>query len=701
MDEDRAFDGEPDDLLEEAMDAFKDCEEAEEANRKEALDDIKFARLSEQWPEAIRKQRDLDGRPYLTMNRMPTFIRQVVNDGRLNRPSMAVRPVDSDADPETAEVMSDLIRNIETSSSADLAYDTALDSAVTGGFGYFRIGLRYVGDRSFDQEITIDAVPNPFSIYGDPRATAVDGSDWNVAFSVAKLSKREFRRRFKGAEEVDWSGAGYQRLRGTSWWEDDGPLVAEYWRREEVFTEIVALTDGTVIEVSELLANKELYEALGVYPIGQTRKVPSHKVCQHLMTGAEVLETVEWAGKFIPIVPVYGEQVNLEGTRYFRSLIRDAKDAQRMSNYWRTSSTELVALAPKAPFIGAVGAFDTDADKWDEIQSATIPYVEYDPVPGQPPPQRQPFAGIPAGVIQEALNASDDMKTIIGIHDASLGARSNETSGKAILARQREGDVSTFHFIDNLSRGIKLGGRMIIDLIPKVYSTARILRVVGIDGKVATRPVNQPYIEGPDGPITQIGNEPVKPGENPVTIEGGETRLAIAKMHDFGLGQYDLAVDTGPSFTTRREEVVSQMMELIRVYPDAAAVIGDILAQNLDWPQAEEIAKRLKAILPPAVKAAIEAPDGEGAQAPQGQGGLPPDALQQLQEGMQRLQQLEAENAQLKADRTLDQQKIEIDAKKAETERFKAETDRIAEIAKAQAPAIHPMIYPQPGAFAG
>ena len=312
--------------------------------------------------------------------------------------------------------------------------------------------------------------------------------------------------------------------------------------------------------------------------VGRPRQAASHKVTQRIVSGAAVLETVDWAGRFIPIVPVYGEELMVDGRRRLRSLVRDAKDPQRMFNYWRTTSTELVALAPKAPFIGRKGAFDTDSDKWATANVKSHAYIEYD---GPEPPMRQGFAGVPAGALQEAMNASDDMKAIMGLHDASLGARSNETSGRAIMARQREGDTSTFHYIDNLSRSIRHAGRILLDLIPKVYATARVVRVLG-----------------PDGAAQNIGVAPG--GQSPA--QGAEQLKAIGRIHDLGAGRYDLTVRSGPSFTSRREEAANQMIELIRAYPGAAPVIGDLLARNLDWPGADEIAGRLAALLPPQVK---------------------------------------------------------------------------------------------------
>jgi hypothetical protein len=364
---------------------------------------------------------------------------------------------------------------------------------------------------------------------------------------------------------VDWESAGYAGLPGP-WFDDDQVMVAEYWTREEVVRKIVALSNGEVVDLDVFERQRDLFERIGAVVVGSPRSVRSHKVTQRLLTGAEVLETVDWAGSYIPIVPVYGDEVNLEGKRHFRSLVRDAKDPQRMVNYWRTTATELVALAPKAPFIGPKGAFTSDAVKWESANAETHAYIEYD---GPTPPQRQAFAGVPAGALQEALSASDDIKAIVGLYDASLGARSNETSGAAINARKLEGDTSTFHFIDNLSRAIRHGGRILLDLIPRVYNTERVVRVLGPDGAAQAAPL-----------------------KTPVMVQG------VERIFDLGVGRYDLTVDAGPSFTTRRAEAAEQMTQLIRAYPPAAPVLGDLLAKNLDWPGAAEVAERMKALLP-------------------------------------------------------------------------------------------------------
>lgn len=599
------------DLLKEAREAFERAAEVEADNRLEALDDIRFARMADQWPLKVKQQRELEGRPCLTINKMPAFIRQVVNDTRQNSPSIKVHPADGDADVETAEIINGLIRNIEYTSDADVAYDTAAECAVGNGFGYFRIDLDWSDDDTFDKDLKIRRIANPFTVYGDPDSQAADSSDWNTAFVVETLPKAVFEKKYKGAQAVDWDATGYTGLK-MPWYGEDEVMIAEYWKREEVARTIVALSNGQIVEESVYAANKDLFDQAQIEVVA-SRPVRSHKVTQRLMTGAEVLETNDWIGRYIPIVPVYGDEVNLEGRRFFRSLIRDAKDSQRNFNYWRTTATELVALAPKAPFIGPKGSFKSDAAKWASANTETHAHIEYDVVAGGAPPQRQPFAGVPAGAIQEALNASDDMKAIIGIFDAGLGARSNETSGRAILARQKEGDVSTFHFADNLSRAIRHAGRIILDLIPHVYTQDRVVRVMGLDGSPRTVPLGKPTPRmGPDGK-PMMGPQMDPNSGQPVMGPDGQPLIGpLTRIFDLALGKYDLTVETGPSYTTQREEAAEQMMELIRSFPQAAPVIGDLIAKNLDWPGAEEIAQRLQAMM----QAHTGAPQGQPQQDP-------------------------------------------------------------------------------------
>lgn len=635
-----------DDTLRDARAAFDECVEAEAQNRAEAIDDLRFARMGEQWSDIDRKNREREGRPCLTINRLPSFIRQVVNDSRQNKPAIRCKPVDDNADPETAEIINGLIRNIEYSSNADIAYDTAVEFAVSAGVGYLRVDMDYAHDDTFDMDLRIERVANAFSIYGDPFSTAADSSDWLRAFVVDTMSKDAFRKKWKGADEVDWEALGYNGLQAP-WSEDETIQVAEWWTREEVSRKIVQLSSGEIMDAARYQQNKDVFDLIGMTVTGE-RATKSWKVRQRIMTGAEILEDNPWPGIYIPIIPVYGEEVNIEGKRTFRSLIRDAKDPQRMFNYWRTTSTELVALAPRVPFIGPRGAFATDAAKWATANSVSHPFIEYD---GPQPPQRQPLdTGSAAGALQEAMAASDDMKSIMGLYDASLGQRSNETSGRAILVRQREGDTSTFHFIDNMSRAIRHTGRILVDLIPSVYSGQRVLRILGEDGTSRNVAVNQPAQPQMDqqAPVMTVGQETPQQ-------EGQETQQAIARAYDLTVGRYDVTVEAGPNFTTKREEAAMQMTELLRAYPAAAPIMMDLMVKNLDWPGAEEIAQRFKAMLPPPV---------------QGQNPQMAQAQQQMQQMGQHIQQVEQKLQAADMDKSMESRKLDIAAFDAETKRL-------------------------------
>lgn len=631
-----------DDLSEE-RDAFKEAMDAEYDNRTTALEDLKFGRLGEQWAQDVVEARAAENRPVLTFNFMPAFMRQVVNDARMNRPQIKVSGIDNASDPATADILSGIIRNIEYRSKADVAYDVGIESAVSAGFGYARVNIDYEHDESFNKCLTIDPIHNAFSVYGDPNAKSLDGSDWNRGFITSLVDKEDFATLYPDAEESSWEGDAWAGI-DSSWMRDEQVMVCESWRREEVPKKLYLLSDGTIVDEDAFKNGKDLFDALGI-SIQNERQTKGYKVSQRLMTGAEIIKETAWAGKFIPIVPFYGEEINIEGKRYFRSLINQSKDAQRMSNYWRTMATETVALAPKVPWIGEEGAFSIDPDKWGTSNAKSWAYLEVKK--GKQLPQRQPLDVGPAvGAITEADRAHDAMKAIMGIYDASLGNRSNETSGVAINSRKLEGDVSTFHFHDNQSRAIRHIGAILVDLIPHVYTSAEVVRILGPDKqertvKIGQRPQGQPATPQQNTPQEQMQSS------SPNKWKDEE------HIYDLNVGKYDVAIDTGPSFTTRREETAAQMLDFLQKFPQAAPFVGDLLVSNLDWANASEIADRLRTMLPPQIN-----------------GGIPPQMQQMIQQGQQKIQQLSQENEQLKGDKSSSMLKARADAYKVETERL-------------------------------
>lgn len=635
------------DVHKRALKEFERCRDADKHNREAALSDLKFWRLGDQWPDGAKSQREIERRPCLTFNKGPAFVRQVVNDARQNKPAIKVHPVDDTADVQVADIINGLIRNIEYSSNADVAYDTGIDFAVSCSVGYWRVGIEYSHDDTFEKDLEIQRIDNPLAVYRDYESTAADSSDWKRCFVVDSLEREDHNRKYKGKDITSIDSDAFDGM-PDEWKDGDCVLIAEYWCRKEVPHTICLLSTGEVVRKDWLaedvpdmpgVTNMDTLTERGV-TIQAERESLGYEVTQYIMNGIEILEENKWAGRYIPIVPVYGEEICVEGKRYVRSLLRDARSAQENFNYWRSASTELVALAPKAPFIGPVGSFVTDADKWATANTQTHQYIEYDAVFENgvplPPPQRQPFAGVPAGVLQEALNATDDMKSVIGIYDASLGARSNETSGVAINARKAEGDNSTFHFIDNQARAIRHTGRILIDLIPHVYNKARVVRIMGVDKKPQNVQVNQPQEDG-------------------------------SVLYDLTAGKYDLTVDTGPSFQTRREEASAGMVELLRALPQAAPIVAPRLAKAQDWPEAEDVARELETLNPAA--------GGKNPQVMQVQ-----EQMQQMGQALQQTQQeLQQAQTQLKdkqGDLELQAAKVQIDAYNAETQRLKIVADQ-------------------------
>jgi hypothetical protein len=632
--------GDDDALLKEIKERFEaDLDYyAEEYARGE--DDLKFV-FGEQWPEEIKAKRKREDRICLTDNRCLPFVHQVVNDFRQARPAIRVSPADSEADIETADVLKGTVRNIEVTSNAETAYDTGVFYAVTTGYGWARINADYADDGSFDKDITIDRVLNWQSVIPDCNHKNMDGSDMEHCTVYDDIPTDKFKEMYPEAAEVPVDA-------GSQWNTGDTIRIAEQFYKEYEDKTLVQLADNTICLLEDAPE--------GVAVVNKrTVRVPVIKWCK--FSGAEILEKTEWEGKYIPIVPFYGEEVWVDGKRQVHSLIRQARDPQMMLNFWKTASTEVTALQPRVPFIGAVGQFKSKMKQWMTANTANHAYLEYDPVSyGDhlvPAPQRQAPPQGSGTMLQEAMLAADSIKSALGIYDASLGKQSNETSGKAIVARQQEGDNATFHFSDNASVSMRHIGKIIVDLIPKYYKGPRIQRIIGDDGEEKNVPINQPHVK------TDQGLAPALPGQQPTGI------------YDLNVGKYDVVVDVGPSYATKRQEMVEVMLEVAKVYPPIMEAAPDIFLSNLDVPQSKELAKRIKAMMNPALL-------GDDPMA---------EKLNQATQGLQQMeQQLMQMAAQLQAKQETSAQSQAIEAAKAEAdiEYKKAQTAKImAEVAAA------------------
>lgn len=609
-------------VIQEAKSRFMLVADYESFNRKEAIDDLNMLAGKNHWPADIVAQRKIDKRPVLTINKLPAFTDQVLNDSRLNKISIKIRPYGGGSTKEIAATFNGLIRSIENISDADVAYQTALEGAVNNGFGYVRVTTEFADDSSFDQEIRIRRIRNPMTVYLDHHHVEHDGRDCKWGFITEKISRAEYKARYpKLSPPVPIAGGAAADEGYSHWVMEDLVRVAEYWVKEPVVKRLYLLSDKRVVDGNEWDKVKDDLKAAermihlepnpqdpngppievdGPAPEGtdypqtilnptpevvRERKVDSHKVMQYFIDGEKIITKTEWLGKYIPIVPVWGKELVIGEERHLRGLIRFAKDPMRMYNYFRTAATETVALAPKAPYIMEERQIEGHEQEWADLNTKNKPYLLYKGVAGiQGAPQRQVITQTAIGEITESNLANDEIKATTSLFDASLGQQGNEVSGRAIFARQREGDIANFTYHDNLRRAIKYVGDILVDLIPKVYDTQRQVMIINEDESDQLVGVNQVVVDA-------------KTGEQVI-------------LNDLSQGRYKVIATTGPSFTTQRVEAAQSMMDFIRVAPDAATLMVDLIAENQDWPGSVKIARRFKKAFN------LDALDAEGPQQP-------------------------------------------------------------------------------------
>lgn len=634
--------------------------------RDSELDDLRFYAGSPdnqwQWPNDVLQTRGssqgpvVSARPCLTINKLPQHVKQITNEQRMNRPTIKVLPVDDKSDIEMADVFNGVIRHIEYTSDADVAYDTACENQVTHGEGYLRILTEYCDDTSFDQEIKIGRIRNSFSVYMDPMIQDPAGADARWCFITDDMTKDEYERAYPKASPISTltaRGIGDSSI--NQWISETTVRVAEYFYIEcEKATLNLYPGNQTALTGTP---EDSLLRAMFGKPL-RSRQSDRERVKWCKTNGYEILEESEWAGSFIPVVRVVGNEFEVDGQLYVSGLVRNAKDAQRMYNYWCSQEAEMLALAPKAPFIGYGGQFEGYEQQWKTANTQNWPYLEVNPdvTDGQgavlPLPQRAQPPMASSGLLQAKAGASEDIKSTTGQYNASLGMTSNERSGKAILARQRESDVGTYHYADNLARAVRHIGRQLVDLIPKIYDTARVARILGEDGEPSTVKMN------PDQ------EEPVKKIMGP----GG---VVVDKIYNPRVGKYDVRVITGPGYATKRQEALESMAQLLQGNPQLWQVAGDLFVKNMDWPGAQDLAKRLQKMLDPKVMADEDNPALVAAN-----------------------QQMEAMNAEMQqmfkmlqnVQQSMEAKEMHIKQFEAEIKAYQAETQRISAVQAGMTP---------------
>lgn len=586
--EDTANSSKPDDIVEEARKRFERAQDFYGPQRVLAVADTRFAMGDSdngwQWPESVKASREATQRVCLTVNMTAQHCNQVINNIRQNRPQCRVLPADSGADKKTAEIFAGLVRNIQVASSADDAHDLAAEHSVYGGEGYWYVATDYESEKSFNQQILIKQCPNPQLVYIDPDCKEMDKSDAKWGFVFEMVNKNVAKADWGDIEPATWAEVDPQ-----GWWDKDACRIANYYYCKDEDDTALELSDGTYALESEL-AKTSLPPGVTVQNKRPT-KVRRWKICKLVGGHDKPVDAKDWAGKYLPIIACVGKELNVDGEVIRKGIVRDLKDPARMVNYSYSESIQTVALQNKIPYIAAAEAIEDFEEYWkvaNTSNAAYLPYNAYDTEGNAlPKPERQQPAVLPTAQVQLLQVSTEQMRAASGQQNANFGIKSEAASGVGIQRLKVQGETATFHFPDNLRRALQYEAKVLIDLIPKIYDTKRVVRILGLDGK-EEKAMLDPQAAG----YQEVGNE----------IGQDITPQDIQHIFNPMVGTYDVVIDTGPSFQTQRQEGFAMMSDIASRNPKLMDVAGDVIIRNSDIPGADQIADRLEKTLPPGLQ---------------------------------------------------------------------------------------------------
>lgn len=646
------------DKLQEYRERYDDFRDHFAEQRRRQMEDLRFSNPADpqQWDDSVRNARQNSpggARPCLTFDHTNQYINQVVNDARQNKPGIQVLPVDSGADIQTATSIEGMIRQIEYTSRATIAYDTAIDHAARCGIGWMRVTTEVTNPRLNEQELRIKSVQDALSVMLSPESIEPDGSDATDGFVETMMSKRAFEKAYgTKLAQTSWDGA-------KGWFSDNAVRVCEYYKLR---TSKSNRLDVVLPNGSRQTHTEESYwdqaKQLGYQPMVEAQyMIEDRTVDWCMMTGNDIIDETEIRSQWIPLIPVYGNVLWIDGKRYVCGLTRQLMDGQRAKNYERSAQIEMIAMQPKAPFVLPFESVENFEAEWEAANTSNKPYLPYNALDAEgrplPAPQRMAPPQIPGAFVQGAQMASDDMQAAIGMYKSNLGAPSNATSGRAKMQDQREGDTATYHFVDNQRRSIEHVGRILVNMIPRYYNTQRETRILGLNGDAKVVQIN---------PKAESNHEGKTPSINPAS------------------GTYDVRVKAGPAYATMRQEASEALTDIVGKNPQMMSVLGPTWARMQDWPDADKVAKLLLTMAPPQVQA-LEQEDSQ----------LPPEAQSivagmkaQMEQMQQQLQQMgEALGKagdhvdQLEAEKGDKASELEIKRIEANTRAYDAITNRL------------------------
>jgi hypothetical protein len=679
-----------DETVREAHERFRYARDWCSVAHQHYRDDYKFAygdsENGHQWDSVTTGNRQ--GRPTLTVNKTRVHNLQIVNDSRQNKPQIKISPVGDNATYDAAQIFEGICRHVEYVSQAPAAYDTAVHCAVFGGIGYWLVRTKYVDDASFDLDAFIQRIPDPLGVYLDPDIQQYDGSDARWGFYFRDMARDDFEAEYPEHASDTADPSPDFPLDDRSGWSDGKHVrVAEYWRKGKKDDELLEWSDGTVVRASELgRAGRAAFEATG-QKIVQRRAISVPEVEWLLIAGYKVLKRRAWPGKYIPIVRMPCEEVITDdGNKVdWVSHTRHLRDPQRLYNWYTSSAAEFVALQGKAPYIGAAAAVEPFKNAWEtaNVQNPAVLLYRHIDDHNQPlpPPQRAP-PPVMAQAYMEGLKISQaELMMVSGQYQAVMGAPSNETSGTAINARQRQGDNATYHVLDHLSSAIRYTGRILIDMVPRIYDNKRIIMIMAEDGSTSRVHVD-PQAPAAHATVPTGGTQGMKVSPNGQADPQQAAADAVATIFNPSVGRYEVVAEVGPSYGTRRAEAFNAYSQILAQNHNLFTVIGDLMMRAADFPGADDMAERLRNMVPP------QALGGPGPEVQQLQAQLE----HTTQTAQQLLQKADAELAHVRAALVQAQEQAREKGRSVDIDDYKAETERLKAVAAADPGAAQVLI---------
>lgn len=601
-------------LLEEAQDADKD-------NREAVREAHAFLNKRDgQWePEVWSKRR---GQPRYTFDKCNPIVNQIAGAIKKADFDIKIRPAGGDASKETAELFDGIIRNIETTSNASTIYSRAGRNMVAAGVDGWMVVQKWADAESFDQELAIEYIPNFWdSVFFDTNSQMPDRSDAEWAHKLTAMSKRAYEEKYP---EGSGTSVGQGKSFSTYYNKPDQVIVGEYYWIKQTTKTLVQMSNGAVyVEDEEFAKVADELAALGVTEKSR-RTRPARSVWLRHYDGSGWLdEAQETVFEWIPLIPAYANFNIVDNKIIYHGVIEKLLDAQRVHNYVMSRYVGDVALSPKPKLWMTPEQAAGHTQKLATMNTNNDPVALYNHIEGQQPPYRDGGA-LPSPALSELSAITTTAITqASGLFASNMGDNPSLQSGVAIEQLQERGDTGTIDYFQSLEVAICHTAKIIVNAIPKVYDSERLVRILYEDGTHDMLTLNNVVTDQQTG-------EPVV-------------------LNDVSKGRYDVTCSAGKSFSSRRQESVAAILEMAQVDPTIIQEGSDVLLKNAGAAGLDIIAERKRASL---LKAGIipesQWTDEEIQQVQQAAQNPQPDAAMLLAQAEMLKAQAEQANAQNK-----------------------------------------------------